>query len=127
MIISLNCVEPQIYHSEPPRRQPEPQPEQAALVATEIHFWLTLSQISDKDRVFQLDTPILPSGLFGDTVNSVVDRFQEAKKQAAAYQQFLPDCSQSGADRRCSSSKSSREMTDLRTVIFKKKALAKRS
>ncbi len=35
----------------------------AALVATERHLWLTLSQISDKDRVFLLDAPILPFGL----------------------------------------------------------------
>ncbi len=133
----------------------------AALVATERHLWLTLSQISDKDRVFLLDAPILPSGLFGDAVNTVVDRFQEAKKQAAAFQRFLPRRSQIGADRRnqpqpCtgssyrevqkwsvatrappqkrktgggrrSRSKSSKEMTDLRTVIFNKKASAKKS
>ncbi len=133
----------------------------AALVATERHLWLTLSQISDKDRVFLLDAPILPSGLFGDAVNAVVDRFQEAKKQAAAFQRFLPRRSQSGAERRnqpqpCTSSsyrevqkrsvatrappqkerqeggrrsrsRSSKEMTDLRTVIFNKKASAKKS
>ncbi len=132
----------------------------AALVATERHLWLTLSQISDKDRVFLLDAPILPSGLFGDAVNAVVDRFQEAKKQAAAFQRFLPRRSQSGAERwnqpqpctsssyrevqkrsvatrappqkerqeggRRSRSRSSKEMTDLRTVIFNKKASARR-
>ncbi len=32
-------------------------------------------------------------------MNSVVDRFQEAKKQAAAFQQYLPCRSQSGDDR----------------------------
>ncbi len=58
----------------------------AALVVTERHLWLTLSNINDKDRVFLLDTPLVPSGLFGDTVNTVVDRFQEAKKQAAVFQ-----------------------------------------
>ncbi len=133
----------------------------AALVATERHLWLTLSQISDKDRVFLLDAPILPSGLFGDAVNAVVDRFQEAKKQAAAFQRFLPCHSQSEAERwnqpqpctsssyrevqkrsiatrappqkerqeggRRSRSRSSKEMTDLRTVIFNKKASAKKS
>ncbi len=54
----------------------------AALVATQRHLWLTLSQISEKDRIFLLDAPISQSGLFGDAVNSVIDRFQEAKKQA---------------------------------------------
>ncbi len=37
-----------------------------------------------------MDAPLAPSGLFGDAVNSVVDRFQEASKQAAAFQRFLP-------------------------------------
>ncbi len=86
--------------------------------------------------------------------------FQEVKKQAAAFQRFLPRLSQCVADRqnqpqpcmssshrevqkrsiathappqrdrqggRRSGSKSSREVMDLRTVIFNKKALAKRS
>ncbi len=34
--------------------------------------------------------PLSSSGLFGDAVNSVVDRFQEASKQAAAFRRFLP-------------------------------------
>ncbi len=52
----------------------------AALVAAERHLWLTLSDIREKDRVFLLDAPLAPSGLFGDTVESVVDRHQEARK-----------------------------------------------
>ncbi len=71
----------------------------AALVATQRHLWLNLSQISEKDRVFLLDAPISPSGLFGNAEDKVVDRFQEAKKQAAAFQLFFPRRSQSGADR----------------------------
>ncbi|KAL0160826.1 hypothetical protein M9458_044551, partial [Cirrhinus mrigala] len=62
----------------------------AALVAAERHLWLTLSDMKEKDRVFLLDAPLSPSGLFGDSVNSVVDRYQEARKQAAAFQRFLP-------------------------------------
>ncbi|KAL1276542.1 hypothetical protein QQF64_036165, partial [Cirrhinus molitorella] len=62
----------------------------AALVATERHLWLNLSDMDDKDRFFLLDAPLSPSGLFGDAVNSVVERFQEARKQAAAFQRFLP-------------------------------------
>ncbi len=46
----------------------------AALVAAERHLWLTLSDMKEKDRVFLMDAPIAPSGLFGDAVNSVVDR-----------------------------------------------------
>ncbi len=62
----------------------------AALVAAERHLWLTLSDIKEKDRVFLLDTPLAPSGLFGDAVDTVVDRYQEAHKQAVAFQRFLP-------------------------------------
>jgi hypothetical protein len=62
----------------------------SALVAAERHLWLTLSDIKEKDRVFLLDAPLAPSGLFGDAVNTVVDRYQEARRQAAAFQRFLP-------------------------------------
>ncbi len=62
----------------------------AALVAAERHLWLTLSDMKDKDRVFLMDAPLAPSGLFGDAINSVVDRYQEARKQAAAFQRFRP-------------------------------------
>ncbi|KAL0175435.1 hypothetical protein M9458_027765, partial [Cirrhinus mrigala] len=62
----------------------------AAMVAAERHLWLTLSDMKEKDRVFLLDTPLEPSGLFGDTVDSVVSRYQEAPKQAAAFQRYLP-------------------------------------
>ncbi|KAL0177443.1 hypothetical protein M9458_026337, partial [Cirrhinus mrigala] len=53
------------------------------------HLWLTLSDMKEKDRVFLLDAPLSPSGLFGDAINSVVDRYQEARKQAAAFQREL--------------------------------------
>ncbi|KAL0199681.1 hypothetical protein M9458_002868, partial [Cirrhinus mrigala] len=62
----------------------------AAMVATERHLWLTLSDMKEKDRVLLLDAPLEPSGLFGDAVDSVVSRYQEAHKQAAAFQRFLP-------------------------------------
>ncbi|KAI2664189.1 Obscurin [Labeo rohita] len=54
----------------------------AALVAAERHLWLTLSDMKEKDRVFLLDAPLSHAGLF--------DRYQEARKQAAAFQRFLP-------------------------------------
>ncbi len=37
-----------------------------------------------------MDAPISPSGLFGDAVNSVVERFQESAIKAAAFQKLLP-------------------------------------
>jgi len=62
----------------------------AALVATERHLWLNLSNMKDKEKNFLLDAPLSSAGLFGDSVNSVIERFQEEKKQAAALQKFLP-------------------------------------
>ncbi len=101
----------------------------AALVATQWHLWLNLSQISEKDRVFLLDAPISPSGLFGNAEDKVVDRFQEAKKQTAAFQLFFPRRSQSGADRQNSlwAPLIKKAGPGLRTIIFNKKASAKRS
>ncbi|KAI2651174.1 enzymatic polyprotein [Labeo rohita] len=62
----------------------------ASMVAVERHLWLTLSDMKEKHRVFLLDAPLAPSGLFSDAVNSVVDRYQEARKQVVAFQRFLP-------------------------------------
>ncbi|KAK2869242.1 hypothetical protein Q7C36_001113 [Tachysurus vachellii] len=62
----------------------------AALMATEKHLWLTLPNLPDKDRAVLLDAPIAPPGLFGDAVTAVVNKFQESKKQSAAFQQYLP-------------------------------------
>lgn len=41
------------------------------------NLWLYLLGMKEKDRVFLLDAQILPSGLFGDAVNTVVDWFLE--------------------------------------------------
>ncbi|XP_048037401.1 SLAM family member 9-like [Megalobrama amblycephala] len=44
----------------------------------------------EKDKNILMDAPLSPVGLFGDVVSSVVDRFQETRKQSAAFQRFLP-------------------------------------
>ncbi|XP_067241145.1 uncharacterized protein [Chanodichthys erythropterus] len=62
----------------------------AALVATERHLWLNLSDIRDRDKAALMDAPLSPAGLFGDAVTTVVERFQETKKQSAAFQRFFP-------------------------------------
>ncbi len=36
-----------------------------------------LSNIKGKDKNFLMDAPLSSSGLFGDAVNSVVEKFQE--------------------------------------------------
>ncbi len=62
----------------------------AAMVAAERHLWLTLSDMNTKTGSAYWTPRFSSSGLFGDAVNSVVDRFQEASKQAAAFRRFLP-------------------------------------
>ncbi|MCI4395880.1 hypothetical protein PGIGA_G00197280 [Pangasianodon gigas] len=56
----------------------------AALVAVERHLWLTLSDMKEKDRVFLMDAPLAPSGLFGDAVSSVVDRGPQLRSPDAS-------------------------------------------
>ncbi len=51
---------------------------------------LTLYYIKNKDRVFLLDAPLAPLGLFGNAVKSIFDRIQKARRQAGAFQRFLP-------------------------------------
>ncbi len=62
----------------------------AALVAIERHVWLNLSNIKGKDKNFLMHASIYSSGLFGDEVNPIVERFQESAKQAGAFQKLLP-------------------------------------
>ncbi len=51
----------------------------AGSVAAERHLWLNLTEIREKVNVFLLDAPISESGLFGETVRSVVEKFRSAK------------------------------------------------
>ncbi len=62
----------------------------AGSVATECHLWLNLTEIREKKKVFLLDAPISHSGLFGEAVSSVVEKFRSAKTQLAALKQFMP-------------------------------------
>ncbi len=61
-----------------------------ASVATECHLWLNLTEIREKEKVFLLDAPISQSGLFGEAVSAVVDKFRSAKTQSVALKQFMP-------------------------------------
>ncbi len=58
--------------------------------AAERHLWLNLTEIREKEKVFLLDAPISQSGLFGEAVSSVVEKFHSAKTQSAALKQFMP-------------------------------------
>ncbi len=62
----------------------------AASVAAERHLWLNLTEIREKEKTFLMDAPISQSGLFGEAVSAVVDKFRSAKTQLAALNQFMP-------------------------------------
>ncbi len=62
----------------------------AALVAAECHLWLNLTEIREREKVLLMDAPISQSGLFGEAVSAVVDKFRSAKTQSAALKQFMP-------------------------------------
>ncbi len=62
----------------------------AGSVAAERHLWLNLTEICEKEEVFLLDAPISQSGLFGEAVSSVVEKFRSAKTQSAALKQLMP-------------------------------------
>ncbi len=59
-------------------------------VAAERHLWLNLTEIREKEKVFLLDAPISHSGLFGEAVSCVVEKFRSAKTQSADLKQFMP-------------------------------------
>ncbi len=59
-------------------------------MAAERHLWLNLTEIREKEKVFLLDAPISQSGLFGEVVSSVMEKFRSAKMQSAALKQFMP-------------------------------------
>lgn len=73
----------------------------AALVAMKRHPWLNLSGIKETEKAFFLDAPHSPAGLFTDAVTSVVQRFQEAKKQAVVFQRYFPRQAQVSEDPLC--------------------------
>ncbi len=65
-------------------------PSMAGSVAAERHLWLDFTEIREKEKVFLLDAPISQSGLFGEAVSSVVEKFRSAKTQSDDLKQFMP-------------------------------------
>lgn len=53
------------------------------------HLWLTLADLKEADRKSLLNAPITPSDLFGDVMESVVERFGEAQKRAKTMSHVL--------------------------------------
>ncbi len=70
-----------------------------AMVATERHLWMNLADIGEKEKRFLLDAPVSPSELFGTSVETVVEKFKEAKARSAAFKSCLPRRSRSEPER----------------------------
>ncbi|KAL0188890.1 hypothetical protein M9458_015989, partial [Cirrhinus mrigala] len=62
----------------------------AAMVVTERHLWMNLADIGRKEKGFLLDSPVSASELFGTSVETVVEKFKEAKACSAAFKSFIP-------------------------------------
>ncbi|KAL0157909.1 hypothetical protein M9458_045985, partial [Cirrhinus mrigala] len=61
-----------------------------AMVVTERHLWVNLADLGKKERGFLLDAPVSPSELFGTSVETVVEKFREARARSAAFKTFIP-------------------------------------
>ncbi|KAI2659968.1 Cobalt-factor III methyltransferase [Labeo rohita] len=61
-------------------------------------LWLVLSDMKEKDWVFLLDALLVPSGLFSNSLSSVVNRYQEARKQAAHLETIWSSSGESVCD-----------------------------
>ncbi len=71
-----------------------------AMVVTERHLWVNLADIGKKEKGFLLDAPVSPSELFGTSVETVVEKFKEAKARSAAFKSFIPRRSRSEPEQR---------------------------
>ncbi len=67
----------------------------AAMVVTEKHLWVNLADLERKEKGFLLDAPVPPSELFGTSVETVVEKFREARARSAAFKTFIPRRSRS--------------------------------
>ncbi len=60
------------------------------MVVLQRHLWLNLADLKEADRKVLLNAPVTPSGLFGDAVESITERFAEAQKRAKAMSHVMP-------------------------------------
>ncbi len=60
---------------------------------------MNLADIGEKEKRFLLDAPVSPSELFGTSVETVVEKFREAKARSAAFKSCLPRRSRSEPER----------------------------
>ncbi len=49
------------------------------MIVLQRHLWLNLADLKDADSKVLLNAPVTPSGLFGDAVESIIERFAETQ------------------------------------------------
>ncbi|XP_066524828.1 uncharacterized protein [Hoplias malabaricus] len=62
----------------------------ASTVVAQRHLWLTMSDMSERDRVSYLDEPVSSAGLFGHSLEAIQAKFEARKKQTEALRSILP-------------------------------------
>ncbi len=62
----------------------------AAMGVTERHMWVNLADLEKKEKGFLPDAPISSSQLFGNSIETVVQKFWEARARSAAFKTFIP-------------------------------------
>ncbi|XP_076148811.1 aminopeptidase Ey-like [Alosa pseudoharengus] len=62
----------------------------AASVATQRLLWLSLAQLSDRDKTPLLDAPVSVDGVFGDAVGMMTAKFEAEQKSRVAFQAWMP-------------------------------------
>ncbi len=67
----------------------------AAMVVMDRHLWVNLADLERKEKGFLLNAPISPSELFGTSVETVVEKFREARAHSAAFETLIPRRSRS--------------------------------
>ncbi|XP_051516693.1 uncharacterized protein LOC127419388 [Myxocyprinus asiaticus] len=59
------------------------------LVVLEWHKWLTLMEMSDREKASLLNAPVSPAGLFGGAVSMFAERYTATQQQLQAIKHFM--------------------------------------
>ncbi len=71
----------------------------SAMMVMDRHLWVNLADLEKKEKGFLLDAPISPSELFGTSIETVIEKFREARACSAAFETFIPRRSRSEPDK----------------------------
>lgn len=61
-----------------------------AAVATQRSLWLSLAQLSEREKAPLLDAPVSAEGVFGDAVGTMTAKFEVEQKSREAFMAWMP-------------------------------------